>query len=255
MVLLRTITSKVNNMEKTNGYTVYNGPSMIDGQPIVAILTIESSNPKTGNMAQLWIMPSTIAPHHAIKTGADVSVCGDCKHRRANGGACYVTVHQGPLSVWKAWNRGRYPAAMELLEMAKIGANLDIRLGAYGDPAALPRKVIEALTMWAHGWTGYSHQWQKPEFAWLKAYCMASADTAEEAAKARTMGWRYFRIRTTDQALGEREFMCPASDEGGNRTDCKTCQACNGASKGAQKASPVIIVHGAMAKRFERYAA
>lgn len=236
-------------MKKATGYTVYEGASMINGAPIVAILTTESNNPKTGNMAQLWILPADIAPHEAIKTGQDEAVCGDCKHRRGNGGACYVTVHQAPLAVFKAWKRGNYPKAEAL---AVLGAGLDIRLGAYGDPAALPSHVVRSLLSYAKGWTGYTHQWRKASAQWLKGFVMASADTEDEAKAARAEGWRYFRIRTESEPLGVREFACPASPEGGEKVDCKACQACHGASKGAGKASPVIIVHGAMASRFAK---
>lgn len=239
---------------KPTGHVVYSGPSAINGKPIVAILTTESKNPKTGNMAQLWIMPADMAPHEALKAGADEAVCGNCKHRRSMGGACYVTVHQGPLSVWKAWQRGNYPYAGGL---ESLGYGLDIRLGAYGDPAALPQWVITELLQDAAGWTGYTHQWNAPwaDYSWLKPFVMASADTEAEAEAARAAGWRYFRIRTESESIGQREFMCPASDEGGNRTDCKACQACNGAGSGSQKASPVIIVHGSMASRFLKLAA
>ena len=236
--------------KKQSGYVVYQGPSMINGAAIVAILTTKTKNPKTGDMAQLWILPATIAPHEAIKTGLDAAVCGDCKHRRGKGGSCYVTPHQGPLSVYRAWQRGNYEDASGLQSIALIGAGLTIRLGAYGDPAALPESVVTALLLRAEGWTGYTHQWRSVAADWLKAYCMASVDDESEAGLARAMGWRYFRVRAEDETMGQREFLCPASDEGGNRTDCRTCQACNGASKGAAKASPVIVVHGSMASRF-----
>ena len=94
------------------GIVLYEGPSRIDGAPIVAIacrITEASGNAKTGAMVQTFIMRQDIAPHEALKTGDDSSVCGDCPLRPIHKGAtrCYVRVYQAPLSVWNAYNRGR----------------------------------------------------------------------------------------------------------------------------------------------------
>jgi len=59
-----------------NGAIVYQGPSMIDGAPIVAIvtgLTRKSKNEKTGNMAQVFILRADMSPLQAIASGADGS--------------------------------------------------------------------------------------------------------------------------------------------------------------------------------------
>src|SRR5207253_7718239 len=90
---------------------VYRGPSMLDGAPIVGILTFDSDNVKTGPMAQLFIMAANVAPHEAQRTGDDAGVCGDCSYRPIHAKArgytpCYVKVWQGPLSTWKA-NRAK----------------------------------------------------------------------------------------------------------------------------------------------------
>jgi hypothetical protein len=63
------------------------------------------------------------------------------------------------------------------------------------------------------------------------------------------MGWRTFRVRTADESLGSREIVCPASPEGGDRRQCVTCLACDGADR-AGKVSVAIIVHGSKARRF-----
>ena len=93
-----------------SGVVLYEGPSRIDGAPIVAIacrITDASNNEKTGAMVQTFIMRRDIAPHEALKTGDDSSVCGDCPLRPINKGAtrCYVRVYQAPLSVWNAYQR------------------------------------------------------------------------------------------------------------------------------------------------------
>ena len=65
------------------GYILYEGPSVIDGQPIVVIVNKlnGSDNAKTGAIVQSFIIRSDIAPTDALKTGADASVCGECEHR------------------------------------------------------------------------------------------------------------------------------------------------------------------------------
>ena len=89
---------------------IYDGPSQLNGKPIVAILTNinnPSVNTKTGDMAQLTIMPKGIKPSDAVKTGEDDAVCGDCNRRpstaKANGlKPCYVNP-RAPNSIHRAY--------------------------------------------------------------------------------------------------------------------------------------------------------
>jgi len=244
-------------MNKTpTGYVIYRGPSLLDGAPIVAIAITSSRNEKTGDMVQTFIMRDDVEPHTALKTGQDASVCGDCKHRPALGGACYVRTFQGPLSVYRAFHRGNYPTADAAL-VAPLVAGRMVRLGTYGDPMAVPAQVWEDLTAQAAGRTGYSHQWRNEAVGAdqrqrVMRLCMASADSIAEAAIAHASGLRYFRIRTADEPVGKREFACPASEEAGKRKTCADCGACDGSQRGGAKASPVIVVHGPLASRFAR---
>jgi len=123
------------------GFIAYEGPSVIDGAPIVVIInrTDESSdNSKTGALVQSFIIRSDIAPVEALKTGDDESVCGDCKHRPsliaravAEGlkpeAPCYVNVGRSVRSVYDAYKRGRYvKAPLETIALALAGKNLRI---------------------------------------------------------------------------------------------------------------------------------
>lgn len=237
-------------MSKPSGLIIYRGPSMLDGAPIIAIATgldNKARNRKTGLVLQTWIMRDDVAPHIALKTGEDASVCGDCMHRPANGGACYVRVFQAPLVVWKAARRNRYATAEDMGAIADAGADRVVRLGSYGDPAAVPAGVWRALVSRAKAHTGYTHQWRNALA--IADLCMASADSPEEAAQAQAQGWRTFRVRAPSEPVMPREFVCPASKEAGAKTDCASCRACGGNTSKA-KASPVIIAHGATARRF-----
>lgn len=243
-------------MNKTpTGFVVYRGPSMLDGAPIVAIAIVSSRNAKTGDMVQTFIMREDVEPHTALTTGDDASVCGDCKHRPSLGGACYVRTFQGPLSVHRAYHRGNYPADDGYMAQTACTGRM-VRLGTYGDPMAVPAEVWERLTRNAAGRTGYTHQWRNEAVGddqrrRIVALCMASVDSMAEQAIAHASGLRYFRIRTADEPLTAREFVCPASEEAGKRKDCASCGACDGSQRGA-KASPVIVVHGPLASRFAR---
>jgi hypothetical protein len=89
---------------------------------------------------------------------------------------------------------------------------------------------------------GYTHQWQAVGFdvsAWAPLV-MASADTAAEAAQARTIGMRYFRVSigVDRQPL---KVTCPASAEAGRKAQCSDCLLCGGTSKQAR--SIVIADH------------
>lgn len=247
---------------KPTGYILYEGPSLLDGAPIVVIATgfaRRSSNAKTGDMVQTYIIRSDVDPVAAAREGADAAVCGDCKHRPANGGACYVTLIHGPASVYRAYKAGKYPKAYSPDGghiLPTLGAGRMVRLGTYGDPAAVPSHLWERLCSAAAGRTGYTHQWRNGDLPAahldaLRALVMASVDDEAERAYAQQLGWRYFRIRGSEaELLGAREFTCPASLEAGKVKTCATCGACDGAHRGAGKASPVIVVHGARARRF-----
>ena len=228
---------------------IWRGRSAFGGSPIVAIVTgmgIKSRNVKTGvNLAQLWILAEDISPLDAIRTGRDRSICGICPHRgdgTGKGRSCYVSVKNAPRAVWAAYMRGAY-LSMRPEDVAThlVSRGMGIRIGAYGDGAALPIGVLRDLT---HGiyHTGYTHAWRTR--ADLAPLLMASADTAQDQVDASTSGWRTFRVRTAQETLAPREIACPASEEAGKRTTCDHCGLCNGARTDDRRANIAIIVHG-----------
>lgn len=262
--------AKLAKSSKINGFVIYRGPSMIDGQPIVAIATglaNRSNNEKTGAMVQTWIMREDISPTAALNTGDDSSVCGDCKYRgkvvdgKNVNRACYVTVWQAPLVVWKAHtDRNIYPEIdvneLSGLYFGSLFAGRTIRIGSYGDPAAVPVTVWRALISQAAGHTGYTHQWDmkgadgKRKFLELRDIVMASADSHQEMVKANMLGFRTFRVTGQDSRTvkAENEFVCPASKEMDYVSSCIKCKACGGNSSKHSK-SVLITVHGAANKR------
>jgi hypothetical protein len=223
---------------------VYEGPSVYNGDPIVGIITgitAPSTNVKTGPMAQLWILDANTEPHVAVKSGADESVCGSCP---ARGKWCYVTTFQGPLSIYRTWKRGGYSP----FESSRLHG-MSLRLGAYGDPAALPLSVIEEITSNVKSYTGYTHAWRDCDEG-FRRFCMASVDSVEESLVAQREGWRTFRVTAPNESKRKGESVCPASAESGRKITCFDCGACDGRRRPTVKSNIVIEAHGSKTKRF-----
>lgn len=229
---------------------IYKGPSLIDGKEIVVIVckltSSKAANAKTGDMVQTYILRDDKDPLETIRSGEDKSICGDCPHRGAGfkERTCYVNVGQGALSTWRAYKRGSH-AMLTPEECGKLVRGRMVRLGTYGDPAAVPSKVWKALVAHAEGWTGYTHQWHKRYAQGLRKLCMASADSARDAMLASAKGWRSFRVADNKAPNVGKEVVCPASVEMGKRLQCVECKACNGSN--GRKASIRIAPHGAYA--------
>ncbi len=237
----------------TRPIVIYTGPSALDGAPIVCLTTLGSSNVKTGPMVQTWIMRADATPVETNKRASDRSVCGDCPRRHSLGGDCYVLVHNAPQSSWKAWDRTGRPdgdLTDAIARCQKDATEHGVRLGAYGDPAAVPWQVWDAFLVGLGNprRTGYTHQWRGllnvdyQQWTWFRLHVMASCDSLAEASFARSAGWRFFVATPTGQAP-ERAVECLAERDVSPRT-CETCGICNGASK-ASAASVWIAEHGA----------
>jgi hypothetical protein len=244
-----------NIMRKPNGFIFYRGFSPIDNAPIVGIAVFESSNVKTGNMVQTYIIRSDVNPIDAVNTGADQSICGDCIHRgnktKGKKRTCYVDHSKSVNAVYKAFQRGSYPDFSHNVKLAALWLKgRKIRLGAYGDPAMIPADTWLEILELASDWTGYSHQWRQAFAQAHRELCMASADSASDRDLARSLGWRTFRVIPIGSELNlKNEAICPASPEGGDKKQCITCGACDGALK-PSAASIAIVVHGKSAKQF-----
>lgn len=232
-------------------YIIYEGPSLIDGAPIVAIAQVKTGNRKTGDMVQTWILRSDMDPITASRTGADKAICGDCPHKGtptnkesgwAKGRSCYVNLLFAPNGVYKAYKAGKYPTAQGHDAIRAIGLLRGVRLGSYGDPMAVPSYVWDSLTSGAEYVTAYTHQQNT-----MPESVMTSADNAEQAQAAWDRGERTFRvIAGLDSLIKGKEVLCPASKEAGERTQCAACKLCGGNSVKAK--SVAIVAHGTSKK-------
>lgn len=224
-------------------FVAWEGDSLLGDGRIAVLITgtdTPSKNRKTGDMVQVWILPADGKRDHA---GVQ-SVCGTCPRQptELGDGSCYAwAVRAVPSVLRSVRTKERVPLEVAAARLA----GRKVRLGALGDPAAVPAHVWEEITRHAASWTGYTHAWtQRPD---LRRYLMASVDSEAEQRRAERNGWRTFRVRTTHEPLTSKEISCPASDEAGHRTTCARCGLCQGASKQAK--SIAIIDHGPGAKK------
>ena len=214
------------------GKVIYEGQSLLNGRDIIVIASWDQDNPKTGYMIQSRIMYKHCYPVEAIQTNADACVCGDCPRRPfANNDLepCYVNVAGSPTRDYEAWKYG------DIVDDGQ--PNIPVRLGSYGDPAAVPIEVWDKL-IGDQKWTGYTHQWRSsPEY---KRLCMASCDTLRETREAISLGWRTYSALTPEAYLASALASCPAVN--GEGKNCVDCMACFGAH--STRANIKIKEHG-----------
>jgi hypothetical protein len=265
---------------------------MLDRAPIFAALvglSSPSSNSATGAMLQVYIMRSDIAPQAAVASGADSSVCGSCAMRgrvltleaaeafawSLDGSArrsllariaaarlrgdltlnverpCYVRLEQAPSGIFKAYQAGRYELATtpEAVELVRGRA---LRIGAYGDSAALPVGVVRPLADVASAALNYTHAagYAPGRADRLGSFTMASADSIEQAQRYQQRGLRTFRVspvfelvagvrRVLDIQPGEAQ--CPKTID--KAIQCIDCGLCDGLRRGL-RGNIVAPAHG-----------
>jgi hypothetical protein len=182
-------------------------------------------------MAQLYIIRTDVHPWEAQQTGQDAAVCGHCPRSPLAAAAlgidpCYVITSKDPASVWKALRKRAYRRTLTPRQKLKLRA-LPLRIGAYGDPAAVPVAVLrQAIALTNGRWTAYTHQWRRAPH--LRNIAMASCDSLSDHRDATARGWRTFTV-TNDAGCGAG-VTCPAAAEARiphGRT-CSQCLLCDG---------------------------
>lgn len=242
-----------------SGFIFYKGASLLDGQNIVGIATWGSSNAKTGNLLQTWILRSDMHPIEAARSGGDSSVCGNCPLRgnvidgHNVGRSCYVQLNNAPSSIYQAYRDCNYPWLVEMrpAQLAKIYASVKgIRYGSYGDPVAIPKGAWNFANKIKGKKPGYTHQWQDKKFRKWATSLMASTHTLKENAIAHKLGFRTFRTINHVSEKADNEIICPASEESGFKRTCATCGACDGKKNpNDHRANVAIVAHGSEGKK------
>ena len=251
---VKVLSRKSRAAQKPNGVVIYEGPSRINPRVEIAVIATglrqSSANAKTGAMVQTWIIVKDTNPFAALVSRADAAICGACPHRpkdiidgKAKGRTCYVDLRP-VLTIWKGYQRGIYPR-VATSDLPGIFAGRMVRLGSYGDPAAVPLAVWQMIISQASGHTGYTHQWKSERLRDVTALCQASVDTIDEAQKAKALGLGYFRVKAASEPRQAGEIVCPASAEAGKVTTCAECRMCDGSGR-----TVVIDAHGIGAANF-----
>jgi hypothetical protein len=230
-------------MKKLQSAIIWQGPSPVDGAPMVALISGmdgSSENTKTGPVAQVAIVRADIHPLEAWRRKLDISACGNCPLRD---GRCYVDIARSISSKWNAFNRGNREYITPTQANAILKANgVGVRMGEYGDPAIVPlevwRELIDSIPHLA-----YTHQWREDWFdANLLDIAMASIDdvNTRELAKAMYPGVRTYRMAQSYDELDSNEIKCPSkATDGTRRVQCADCGLCAGTSR---KAKDIVIV-------------
>lgn len=197
---------------------------------VITNLLKPATNIKTGDMVQTWIFDRGLLTAPKV-FGAKCERCPMME-------VCYVSENTvGYKSVRKATlkalgllegNTSYKVTTLEEVLPLLIGRRL--RLGAYGDPSALPLADLEALVNASSGHTGYTHFYHEIDSAYSE-FLMASVESLESEMLAQALGYRTFRVLRkgeTDHEVTGRSILCLESDKG---IQCADCMLCSGMSK------------------------
>ena len=201
----------------------------------------KSSNRKTGDMIQVWIMLEDVNPVAAVQSSLDAAtICQGCPFASGNG--CYVNVGQAPLAIYKSHGRGL--PMLEPRDYAKAFAGRKVRFGAYGNPTLIPLSIVKSIAKASDGWTGYFHNWKTMPKARREAYnryFMASTETQSSLELARSLQMRVFHVSPVQP---KNTVECLSDSRG---LTCAQCQLCQGWNKPAK--SVWINPHGSTVKK------
>lgn len=225
---------------QVHSFVVWEGRSTWNQEPIVVIATglkaatDGGTNPKTGPLLQVYILPATGDPMERVRAGDDEAVCGDCVHRPKGGelADCYVSVQWAPRHLMTAYRKGQLRRAPESLFRGAY-----VRLGAWGDPAMVPGEVWSTVEDEAALVIGYTQQWRHLDVgAW--GFLMASVEDEDAAKEAWSIGWRTFRTVYTGDRVFANERECHATK------DHVSCMACGGCFGRVDRPSYYVRAHG-----------
>ena len=233
-------------MKVSNNAIVWQGQSLFNDEPIIVLangFNFENKNEKLGSsVVQIWVLPELVAPNVAVHTGEDAAICGNCPLRKD---ICYVIQGFAPLSMHKAYKRGKYKPLSHAQIQKGCDRKMILRLTGYGDVGAIDIKApgLSDLIDAAHQVLAYTHAWNRRSD--LKGRAMASVENVAGALKAQAKGWKTFRSKRPCDPLLPNEVLCP------NQTDparqCEDCLLCTG-----NKANVAINRHGS-AKKVKKY--
>jgi len=221
-------------------YIIHESPDL------VCVATTDSSNLKTGNMIQLWIMARNVHPVESRRTGHDATLqCQGCPHASNEG--CYVSP-LALMAIYRAYKAGSYERLhLGSPEWTAFFYGASVRFGAYGNPSMLPLPLVSDIVERCYSHTGYMHDWDLMPMELAKAYgrfFMASTEPSN-VQFAQNLGLRTFTVvpeAPKDRSLG---IECLADKSG---LQCIDCGLCDGNSRSVSRSVPLpsvwIKAHG-----------
>lgn len=196
----------------------FKGKSLFNSKPIISILagvTEPSRNRKTGAVIQQYILLDDVKPTE-LSLEQSQSICGACPLQPKLGGGCYVLRHQDSLAVFKSGSRKHLDE--------RLIQGRPVRLGADGDPTAIPFEEYEILIKNAGLILGYTHNWRECDIRWQKIL-KASVETEQDYEEAKDLGWHTFRIRPTKESPAKaKETVCLYESD---LRQCISCRLCS----------------------------
>jgi len=259
---------------------VWQGVSAFDGKEIMAVLSnyaTNSDNKKIGlPFCQLYTLPVGVVPNVGFQE-KHPTVCGSCTHL---GNGCYVQ-WQWLLNLYNC-TKDQVPyfdsdkGQRLIVDLVKDQL---IRIGAAGDPMALPFWLVKRLVSVSKAHTSYTHAWMNLDLVdsvepcpyddemiqtW-QDICMASVDSPAEYDAARALGWRTFRtlrggldsswvrgsngkdrfLESSQLLKGEVECLADS-----HKKTCADCMLCDGTRRSMKIRNVVIGTHGSNMYKF-----
>lgn len=230
---------------------VYKTTNLLNQEVIVQV-QYGSTNSKTGDGVQIWILPFSWVTDGKTAMEQDEASCLDCPHSKRGTKRCYVrkgNAEMGLKSKTASLHRAYTNGTLNVLPIDELAKreipNIQgkfVRFGAYGEPVLLGEANVMGITFAASSFTGYTHQWRNSSYQWASKYFMASVETEPLMNVAHRMGWRTFRVMDKTQSpIKGTEISCLASKEMGSVTTCNKCGLCQGTSSKGKSIS--IILH------------
>lgn len=179
----------------------------------------------------------------------DTANCFDCPFSKNSGnGKCYTHKYMqfsGFISMLKSIVKEfntfeSIPTfdTQKVSQIASICENKYVRFGSYGEPTLHPLDLVRKMVAVSKNWTGYTHQYFKNlDYG---QFFMASVHNQSQAELAqKKFSYRSF-VATKDSNV--KAIQCPASKEGGFKSNCSACGLCSG-TNGKGKKDVVILEH------------
>lgn len=218
----------------------------------VAIATTGSTNVKTDDMVQIWIIDRNMHPVESIQSGKDAShQCEGCPFASGNG--CYVAP-MPLMAIWRKFQLNGYPVLpYRSLAWDDFWKGKRVRFGAYGNPSMIPLAIVANIASHAEKYTGYFHNWHKMSVLEAQAYgnfFMASCEPWN-VRHAQRIGLRTFTVYPENVTPPENAGIECLADARG--LTCSECGLCDGTKRSAKRSTPLpsvwITVHGYKTKR------